>query len=54
MQFTVFKSKIAFYSLLTRYLCCVLKAHERERERERESNPNILRDASPFRDDKML
>jgi hypothetical protein len=36
MQLTEFKSKIAFYSLLTRYLCCVLKTHERERERGRE------------------
>jgi hypothetical protein len=31
MQFAVFKRKIAFYCLLTRYVCCGRKTRERER-----------------------
>jgi hypothetical protein len=48
MQSVVCKRIIAFYSLVTRYLCCGLKTYERERERKREGEiSNRLNPSSP-------
>jgi hypothetical protein len=46
MQSVVCKRIIAFYSLVTRYLCFGLKTYERERERGRERS-NRLNPSSP-------